>query len=98
MRWGEPPARLTGHVLLCPRRAGLEDSPCVSIHDISGRRLARLGGERPGEGPGQFTGPHGLAVDWRGDLYVGRVSWSAYGSRLNPPRTARSFRKLVRVR
>ncbi len=71
---------------------------CVSIHDLTGRRLARLGDAHPGEGPGQFTAPHGLAVDSRGDIYVGEVSWSAYGSRLNPPRTARCLRKLVKVR
>jgi DNA-binding beta-propeller fold protein YncE len=69
---------------------------CVSLHDLSGRRLARLGDERPGEAPGQFTAPHGLAVDSRSDIYVGEVSWSAYGSRLDPPRTVRSFRKLAK--
>jgi len=71
---------------------------CVSIHDLSGRLLARLGGAHAGEEPGQFTAPHGLAVDSRGDLYIGEVSWSAYGSRLNPPRVARSLRKLLRLR
>lgn len=70
---------------------------CVSIHDLTGRRLTRLGDVRPGEEPGQFTAPHGLAVDSRGDIYVGEVSWSAYGSRLDPPRTARCLRKLVKV-
>ena len=70
---------------------------CVSIHDLTGRRLAKLGEALPGEAPGQFTTPHGLAVDSRGDLYVGEVSWAAYGSRLDPPRTARCFRKLVRA-
>jgi DNA-binding beta-propeller fold protein YncE len=70
---------------------------CVSIHDRMGRQLARLGDVRLGEDPGQFTAPHGLAVDSRGDIYVGEVSWSAYGKNLDPPRTARCFRKLVRV-
>ena len=70
---------------------------CVTIHDLSGQQLARLGGTRPGEEPGQFTTPQGLALDSRGDIYVGEVSWSAYGSRLDPPRTARCFRKLVKV-
>lgn len=70
---------------------------CVSIHDLSGRYLARLGDVRCGEAPGQFTAPHGIAVDSRGDIYVAEVSWSAYGSRLDPPRTARCFRKLVRA-
>lgn len=71
---------------------------CVSIHDLTGLRLARLGDARPGEEPGQFTAPHGLAVDSRGDIYVGEVSWSAYGKRLDNPRLVRSFRKLVKVR
>ena len=70
---------------------------CVSIHDLAGRRLARLGDAHFGEGPGQFTAPHGIAVDSRGDIYVGEVSWSAYGRELDPPRVVRSFRKLVRV-
>jgi hypothetical protein len=71
---------------------------CVTIHDLAGNQLARLGGSRPGEGPGEFTAPHGLVQDSHGDIYVGEVSWSAYGRRLNPPRLARSFRKLVRKR
>jgi len=71
---------------------------CVSIHDLTGRCLCRLGDAHPGEEPGQFTAPHGLAVDSQGDIYVGEVSWSAYGRRLEPPRTVRCFRKLVSVR
>ncbi len=71
---------------------------CVTIHDLSGRQLAKLGGAFPGEKPGEFTAPHGVAVDSRGDLYVAEVSWSAYGRRLDPPRTARCFRKLRKVR
>jgi hypothetical protein len=77
------------------------DSPnlgaCVSIHDLTGHRLARLGDAHAGEGPGQFTAPHGLAVDSQGDIYVGEVSWSAYGRHRDPPRIVRSFRKLVRA-
>ncbi len=71
---------------------------CISIHDLAGRRVARLGDVRVGEGPGQFTAPHGLAVDSKGDIYVAEVSWTHYGSKLDPPRTARSFRKLVKVK
>lgn len=69
---------------------------CVSIHDLTGRRLSRLGDVYPGEKPGQFTAPHGLVVDSHGDIYVGEVSWSAYGSKLDPSRTVRCLRKLVR--
>ena len=70
---------------------------CVTIHDLSGRRLATLGDAWPGTEPGQFTAPHGITVDSRGDMYVAEVSWSAYGKLLDPPRTVRSFRKLVKV-
>ncbi len=66
---------------------------CVTIHDLSGRCLARLGDIRPGEGPGQFIAPHGLSVDSRGDIYVGEVSWTILGK----TRLVRSFRKLVKV-
>ena len=71
---------------------------CVSIHDLSGRQLSRLGAEHKGEGPGQFLAPHGLTVDSHGDLYVGEVSYADYGSKQDPPREVRSFRKLVRMR
>ena len=70
---------------------------CVTIHDLTGHRLARLGDVQRGEGPGQFISPHGLAIDSHGDIYVGEVSWAAYGRNLSPPREVRSFRKLIRV-
>ena len=70
---------------------------CVSIHDLTGKRLARLGDSRLGEAPGQFVAPHGLAVDSHGSIYVGEVSWTAYGRLLDPPRKVKSFRKLVKI-
>jgi hypothetical protein len=70
---------------------------CVSIHDLTGRRLARLGGLRYGEGPGQFIAPHGIAVDSGGDIYIGEVSQTAFGSVQNPPKKVRTFRKLVKI-
>lgn len=70
---------------------------CVTIHDLNGHRLARLGDVWRGEGPGQFISPHGIAIDSRGDIYVGEVSFAAYGRHLSPPREVRSFRKLVKV-
>ena len=70
---------------------------CVTIHDLNGNRLARLGDVWRGEGPGQFISPHGIAIDSHGDLYVGEVSFAAYGRHLSPPREVRSFRKLVKV-
>ena len=70
---------------------------CVTIHDLNGHRLARLGDVWRGEGPGQFISPHGIAIDSHGDIYVGEVSWAAYGRTLSPPREVRSFRKLVKI-
>jgi DNA-binding beta-propeller fold protein YncE len=72
--------------------------PRLSILDHKGKLLARLGDIRGGEGPGQFIAPHGLALDSRGDLYVGEVSWTIAGQHLTPPREMRSLQKLVKRR
>jgi len=71
--------------------------PRISIYNLEGKRLARLGDIRPGEEPHQFWAPHGLTTDSHGNLYVGEVSWTFAGSKLNPPRELRSLRKLARV-
>jgi DNA-binding beta-propeller fold protein YncE len=42
----------------------------ISIYDKSGNLQTRFGDPSPGETPGYFTAPHGIAVDLRGDLYV----------------------------
>lgn len=69
----------------------------VNIYDKHGKHLARLGDIRPGEAPGQFIAPHGIALDSRGDIYVGEVSWTIMGQRLNPPRELRSLQKLKKL-
>lgn len=69
----------------------------VSIYDLEGIRLVRLGDQRAGEEPHQFLAPHGLTVDSRGDIYVAEVSWSFKGKTLTPPRELPSFRKLVKT-
>ncbi len=69
----------------------------ISIYDLQGNLLARLGDIQAGEGPHQFLAPHGLTVDSRGDIYVGEVSWSFKGKNLTPPRELPTFRKLVKV-
>jgi len=43
-----------------------------SIVDGEGAVLARWGGESSHD-PGQFVAPHGIAVDSRGDIYIGEV-------------------------
>ena len=42
---------------------------------------------------GQFVSPHGLAVDSRGDIYVGEVSFTNWGRRVSAK--ARSFLAFV---
>ena len=70
---------------------------CLSVHDLDGRRLASIGADHPGEEkPGQFIAPHCIAVDSRGDVYVGEVAYTFFGAGQKPPREPRCLRKLVR--
>jgi hypothetical protein len=74
--------------------------PRISIVTHEGRLLARLGTEMAGLQPDQFVAPHGIAIDSRGDLYIGEVSYTAW-PQLFPdraiPSPMRSLRKLVKV-
>jgi sugar lactone lactonase YvrE len=70
----------------------------VGVYATDQRLLARLGDRFPGSEPGQFVAPHTVAVDSRGDVYVGEVSWTIRGRLLTPPRELRCLSKLVRVR
>jgi DNA-binding beta-propeller fold protein YncE len=78
-----------------PNAEGRKLGPRVSIYNTQGQLLARLGDEGEGESPGRFIAPHGVCIDSRGDIYVGEVSWTHTGSRLNPPRELRSLQKLA---
>jgi hypothetical protein len=73
--------------------------PRLSIVTHEGKPIARLG-DVAGTEPGRFLAPHGLAVDSRGDIYVGEVSYTAW-SELYPktplPGFVRSLQKLVKV-
>jgi len=76
--------------------------PRVSIYTQKGELLARLGHEHAGLATGQFISPHGLAVDSRGDIYVGEVSFTNWGRRVRAkgeeiPPGLRSLQKLVRL-
>jgi DNA-binding beta-propeller fold protein YncE len=70
--------------------------PRVSIYTAKGELLARLGQRPAGLEPGQFISPHGLAVDSRGDIYVGEVSYTNWGRRGPIPPGLRSLQKLVK--
>ncbi len=69
----------------------------VSVLTLKGDLVARVGGPFPGERPGEFVAPHSCAVDSRGNLYVAEVSWTAQGSKENPPREIRSLQKFERI-
>src|SRR5258705_894298 len=75
--------------------------PRLSFVDREGKLIARLGGkDGPGLEPGKFVAPHGLALDSRGDIYVGEVSYTEW-PRLFPEipiaKGMRSLQKLQRV-
>ena len=75
--------------------------PRLSIVTNEGKLIARLGGENgAGLEPGSFIAPHGLAVDQRGDIYVGEVSYTNWGNMWPDkpmPRPMRSLQKLEKV-
>lgn len=68
----------------------------VSIFSPDGVLLSRFGDPEEGEEPGRFIAPHGIAVDSRGDVYVGEVSYTIRGRAMDPPRELRSLSKLLR--
>jgi DNA-binding beta-propeller fold protein YncE len=72
--------------------------PRVTILDLNGNVLERLGRETYGSQTGRFYCPHGIDVDSNGDIYVAEVSWSDFGSKMNPPRELRSLQKLTRIK
>ena len=69
----------------------------VSILSPSGELLCRFGHPEEGEDPGKFIAPHGICVDSYGDIYVGEVSYTIRGSKMNPPKELRSLSKLKKI-
>ena len=71
-----------------PTRTSAPASPSTTCKATSSPASAAL---TPARGRGSTRRP--TAWRWtRGDLYVGEVSWSAYGRRLDPPRLVRCSR------
>ena len=81
--------------------AGVDDAPGlgqrVSVYSRDGQRVALFGAADEGEGPGEFIAPHGIAVDSRGDIYVGEVANTIRGRQLDPPRELKTLKKLRRT-
>jgi DNA-binding beta-propeller fold protein YncE len=78
--------------------------PRLSIVDAKGNRIARLGGEAgPGVASGKFLAPHGIALDSRGDIYLGEVGvtdWkTSFPDTPMPPelRVSRCLQKLEKI-
>jgi hypothetical protein len=75
--------------------------PRVSIWTSRGDLVARLGlTPAAGTEPGQFLSPHGIAVDSRGDIYVGEVAYTSWPIRFpDQPRPAalRGLQKLIKI-
>ena len=82
-------------------RAHPNIGPRVTIVDKTGALIARLGGQNgAGVEPGKFIAPHGIALDSRGDIYVGEVSyteWPTTHPDVPMPKGLRSLQKLRKV-
>ena len=80
---------------------GMDDAPGlghrVSILSPKGELLARFGDREEGEEPGKFIAPHGIGVDSHGDIYVGEVSYTIRGSKMDPPKELKSLSKLRKL-
>ncbi|MHB8991512.1 MAG: peptidyl-alpha-hydroxyglycine alpha-amidating lyase family protein [Chloroflexota bacterium] len=73
-----------------------EDQPGrVAILDPEGRLLHRWG-TLDRRAAGQFCAPHCICVDSRGDIYVGEVTWTDWGSRGLVPPDTHMFQKFAR--
>ena len=73
--------------------------PRVSLWTLEGKRIARVG-DATREHASQFTSPHGVAVDSRGDIYVGEVARTAMKNKGTPipdDQDILCFQKLVKL-
>ena len=71
--------------------------PRISVLDKNGRIIARIGEQPIGLAAGEFVAPHGISLDSKGNIYVGEVSWSAYGNNFDPPKKVRTIQKLTKI-
>jgi DNA-binding beta-propeller fold protein YncE len=74
--------------------------PRVTILNNNGNLLAHLGPPKASAEEGAFIAPHTLAVDSRGDLYVGEVSyasWPAVFPQIPKPAHIHSLQKFIKI-
>ena len=73
-----------------------EDLPGrVAILDKDGKVIYRWG-TLDRTAPGQFCAPHCICVDSHGDIYVGEVTWTDWGSKGLVPADTHMFQKFAR--
>ncbi|MDA1296669.1 MAG: peptidyl-alpha-hydroxyglycine alpha-amidating lyase family protein [Chloroflexi bacterium] len=53
----------------------------VAVLSKDGEFLQHCGAPLPGQGPDQFTAPHGIATDSEGSFYAAEVAWTNFYSR-----------------
>ena len=71
--------------------------PRITVLDTNGELLARIGHFGYGLDVGQFMAPHGIALDSKGDMYVGEVAWTNMNNLGETVDGVRSFQKLAKV-
>ncbi len=80
-------------------------APCLviakaaSVFSPKGELLARWGGSHSLEGicdAGRFAASHDIAVDSKGDIYVGEVTYADFGSQGLAPEDCHAFQKFSR--
>lgn len=72
--------------------------PRLTIVDAKGSRIARLGGEHgAGIEVGKFLAPHGVALDSKGDIYVGEVGVTNWKTSFPDTEMPAVVRQLVRI-
>ncbi len=69
----------------------------VVVLDRSFNEITSFGAGTSGEASDQFISPHSVAADSEGSVYVAELSYTAYGSKLSPPREVISLRKWRRT-
>ena len=73
--------------------------PRVSLWTLGGEHIATLG-DATRDAASQFLAPHGVAVDSRGDIYVGEVSRTSMRNKgviVPPEQHVRCLQKLVKL-
>jgi hypothetical protein len=88
--------RRVGEVSQRLGRAEIDAPARISVLAPDGSVLSRWGGPNRCD-PGMLCAPHSLALDSRGDLYVGEVTYTFGVSRGDTPADCHTFQKFARV-